>query len=112
MNYDEVKTIEKAAKWIEENILSFVHIEPSYEDAPQEVVLSRYCIDAFKEDMFASEESEKIRFVKYLNNKTGCGLSVASKAINDLTEALKTEPIHKMDSSEEYGLRNQIDNTN
>lgn len=43
--------IEDAANWIDNNILSYINLQDEYEDAPNTITLSKYCINAFKEDM-------------------------------------------------------------
>lgn len=113
-NSIEDKVIDEASKWIEENILYYVDIEPSFEDYPQEVVLSKFCIDNFKEEMKEKVESmdvEKTQCLSYIRNKTGCGLGLISKCLETLIDELKRKP-NKMDVGyklemkwQEYDLR-------
>lgn len=98
-NSIEDKVIDEASKWIEENILCYVDIEPSFVDYPQEVVISRFCIDDFKKDMKEKIESvdvEKIQCLSYIRDKTGCGLALISKCLETLIDELKRKP-NKMD---------------
>jgi len=43
--------IEDAANWIDNYILSYINLQDEHEDAPNTITLSKYCINAFKEDM-------------------------------------------------------------
>ena len=52
----QLNTVEIAARWIEEYILGYVYLDQEYEDAPQEILLSKYAIDEFKEDMLGTKE--------------------------------------------------------
>lgn len=45
------QVINEAANWINEYITSYVDVDHGYVDDPQEIILSKYCIDTFKEDM-------------------------------------------------------------
>lgn len=98
-NNIEDKVIDEASKWIEENILFYVDIDPSFEDFPQEVVLSKFCIDDFKKEIKEKIESmdvEKMQCLSYIRNETGCGLALISKCLDTLIDALKRKP-YKMD---------------